>query len=86
MFKSVKEFDSVVHEILTKIHNVVGYSEISSIFVDENFDDALEYCIQQNMILGLRVQRTASDKLTVDVCGNPRLTRAGLKFIEDFKP
>lgn len=86
MFKSVKEFDSVVHEILTKIHNVVGYSEISSIFVDENFDDALEYCIQQNMVLGLRVQRTASDKLTADVCGNPRLIRAGLKFLEDYKP
>lgn len=86
MFKSVKEFDIAVFEILTKIRDVVGYSELSSMFGDENYDDALEYCVQQNFVIGYKVGRASSGKLLADIVGNPRLTRNGLQFIEGFKP
>lgn len=84
MFKTLKDFDTAVRAILMKIRDEEDYEILRQDYSDENFEDALEYCVQHNLITGLHVQRTASGKLLADVIGKVKITREGLKFIDTF--
>jgi hypothetical protein len=87
MFKSSKEYEAVMYEILIAVRDSDNYRNIlESKIGNDNFDDALERCIDLGFIAGLHSRRAASGKLLVDIMGNIRLTYDGLKFIESFKP
>lgn len=86
MFKSLKEFDTAVFEILTKIRDDEDYCALSSTYGETKFDDALEYCVESKFIAGLKVDRVASGKLVTDAVRKIRITRDGLQYIENFKP
>lgn len=85
MFKSVKEFEAAMHEILIKIRDEEDYQSLSSKLGQEDFDDALERCINQGLIKGIQCNRVASGRLLCDIVHKPRIAYEGLQFVESFK-
>lgn len=84
MFKSSKEFETAMYDILTQIRDNPNNKDILSKLGDIDFDDALDECLEMHLIKGLLHQHTASGSLTVDIIGKIRLSYDGLRFIENF--
>jgi hypothetical protein len=83
VFKSTKEFEAAVYEILIKIRDGSDYMRYQGKYGQGKFGDALEHAINRGYIRGVTAQRTAAGNLNID--GNPRLTYNGLSFIEDHE-
>jgi len=83
MFKSTKEFETAMCEILIKIRDGSDYNELSSKYGATDLNDALERCFRLGYITSDAVPRkTESGRLAFD--GKPRITFEGLNFIENF--
>ena len=88
MFKTKKDFDKMMYEILIQIRDTDDINSILSKLGDINFDDALYECVQIGLINGLYFDDFAKDgldELCPTVQREVRLSRKGLTFIEDFE-
>ena len=86
MFKSTKEFDKAIYNILSDINNSVSIDEIKNKFSETEFDDAFEHCYNHNLINGIQPEgRTISGNYCFTILDTGlRLTYKGLSFIENF--
>lgn len=84
MFKTLKEFDSAVYKILTDIVN--GNYIMQGGGLPIAGCDALAHCIQEKLVVGLKIGAISPrDGLpAIEHLFPPRITRAGLVFIEQF--
>lgn len=78
MFKSTKEFDSAMKNILEKVRD--GES-LNSLQVDDDSLEAIAECITRGFLQGIEYERTASGKPCFQIV-NLRVSYNGLKFIE----
>ncbi|MFL0167714.1 hypothetical protein [Candidatus Clostridium helianthi] len=84
MFKSSKEFETAMYDILVQIRDNPDNRDILSKLGDIDFDDPLKRCLELHLIEGLHPQNTASGSLTIDIIGKIRISYDGLKFVENF--
>ncbi|MBZ9633029.1 hypothetical protein [Clostridium sp. FP1] len=84
MFKSTKEFETAVYDILIQIRDNPNDKNVLSKLGDTNFEDALERCFNLDLINGLHMRRSG-DTLNVSITGEIRISYEGLKFTENFK-
>ena len=85
MFKTSKEFEAAMYDILMQIRDNPNDRNVLSKLGDINFDDALAKCIEFNYVKGLNPRYVASGNLNIDIIGEIRISYEGLKFLENFK-
>lgn len=78
MFKTTKEFDAAVKNILDKLNTGESFSSLPT---DDDSLEAIAECINRGFLRGVAYDRTASGKPVFQQI-NPILTYDGLKFIE----
>lgn len=81
MFKSTKEFDFAIKEILVKIRDGESINSKATSLEENNFNEALAECVDRRYLSGLSYQRTLDGKphfSQTDI----RVTYSGLSFIE----
>ncbi|MFV0343945.1 MAG: YjcQ family protein [Anaerocolumna sp.] len=81
MFKSTKEFDSAIKEILEKLRDGENIGSITTALENDDFYEALSECVDRRYLSGLSYQRTADGKPHFSQT-NIRVTYSGLSFIE----
>lgn len=81
MFKSTKEFDSAIKEILIKLRDGESISSMETSLEEDDFFEALVECIDRRYLSGLSYQRTMNGKPHFSQT-NIRVTYSGLSFIE----
>ncbi len=83
MFKSVKEFDEMVVTILTKLRDGGNMLEIPVGATKTNYNDVMEYIIENRYVNGLKCKwdENSGDLGFVNPA-RPRISRAGLEFLE----
>jgi len=84
MFKSSREFETVMYEILVKIRDGESYQTLSSKYAIEDLNEAMEECSNLGFVTGVIAHRTAANTVYIDL-HNPKITYRGLKFVEAFK-
>lgn len=84
MPKSTKEFDLIVYEILISIRDNGNYKTTKEKYSTKDFEDAIEYAVNSNLVLGIAVNRNEVDGLQIDAIQDIRVTQGGLNFIENF--
>ena len=85
MFKSVKELDTAMFEILSMIINKDTFDLASLSYSSDDLNDALAHCVRYGYVTGIRCQETASGKPVFDLKEHITVTREGLLFMEQFK-
>ena len=86
MFKSTKNFKNAIYNILVDVNNGITLDKIKEKYDSQEFDDALEECINRNYILGIRDSyRAVTGTLIYSLQDTIRLSCSGLDFIEKFK-
>lgn len=82
MFKSTKEFDAVMREILKSIiDEKTDLKDIFDKYGDQDAGDALVECIDRGLIKGYNYQTVISGKHVFNA-STPRITYSGLSFLE----
>lgn len=81
MFKSTKEFDSVMKDILVQIRDGIAVNSLSSSIDEGDFNAALAECVDRRYLSGLSYQRTMDGKPHFSL-SDVRVTYSGLTFIE----
>lgn len=83
MFKSTKEYNEAILEVLTSIRDNNTFPNPNNKFDEYSLGDVINLCNNRDYIDGINVDKNITGYY---VCyGTPRLTYSGLKFIEDFK-
>lgn len=87
MFKSTKDFDYAIYNLLSDINESIPFAEIAQKFDNQiEFSDVLEHCCNYNLINGVAIgNRSLKGNLHFSATESVRLTRAGLELIENFK-
>lgn len=86
MFKSTKDFETSMYNILCDVNKGINIFDIKAKSDKQEFDDALEQCHNCGYILGIKIQgKSVNGNLFFDTEDNVRLSYSGLKFIENFK-
>ncbi len=81
MFKSTKEFDSAIKEILVAICNGERINSIKTTLQIDDFNEALVECIDRKYLSGASYRRTEDG--TPHFQGeNIRVSYSGLSFLE----
>lgn len=83
MFKSTRDFEAAMYEIMVKIRDGSNYNELSSKYGETDFYDALEHCFKRSFITAEGPPRK-TEAGTLSFYGKPRITFEGLNFIENF--
>lgn len=83
MFKSTKEFDKAVREILVAIRDGKNLQEVITQNGSDNYYEALARCCDMRYIVGIKYERTLDNAPHFDL-QNPKITYSGLQFIEAF--
>lgn len=84
MFKSLVEMKSAMCAILISIRDDnFETALLKEEFGEIEFSEALDTCIQQNLITGIVSGRSQSNCLHFELV-SPRITYAGLEFIESI--
>lgn len=84
MFKSVMEFETLVVEVLKTIKANGDFLELESLYDTADIFEALNYCVENNLVEGYKTMRTASGRIVADAKQLTIVTIQGLKFIESF--
>lgn len=82
MFKSTKEFDKAVREILVAVRDGKNLQEVIA-QNDSDYPEALVRCCDMGYTVGIKYQRTLDNTAHFDL-KNPKITYSGLQFIEAF--
>ncbi|HID0769537.1 TPA: hypothetical protein ACXC99_003634 [Clostridium botulinum] len=85
MFKTTKDFDKMMYEILIQIRDNEDINNIFSKLGDTDFDDAIYECVEIGLINGLSFQKDAIGNLHPSIQREIRLSHKGLSFIENFE-
>ena len=83
MFKSTKEFDKAVYDILVCIRDGKNLQVLEQKYGEENFGEALVRCCDVNYIVGIKYNRTADGNPCFSTT-KPMITYAGLEFVENY--
>lgn len=81
MFKSTKEFDEAVKDILVHIRDGKDVRPLHQKYGEDNFNQAYERCYSEGLLDGLTAGRTNDGVMHYD--GQPKISYAGLRFIEN---
>lgn len=81
MFKSIKEFDAAIKEVLVMILDEKPLTPDNSSFPDDDFWEAAVECVDRRYLNGINYQRTMDGKPHFNSRG-VRVTYSGLAFIE----
>ena len=84
MFESVKEHENLAVEVLKTIKNNGNLSELESSYKIEDIMEALNYCVENKLVIGYVTSRVASGRIISDKRDNVFVTMDGLKLIESF--
>lgn len=84
MFKSTKDFDTAMYEVLIKIRDNEDFKTLSPKYELYDLTEALGRCSDCGYVTGVFPQRMASGNLSIDLSTNVRITPSGLQFIENF--
>lgn len=82
MFKSTHEFDDAIYTILQNLLSGERLENKPSQYSQEDYDDAIQHAISCGFITDLKATKVLSGQILLS--GNPRITRAGLSFVEAF--
>ena len=88
MFRNTHDFEKamcIVLEIFNSDHPSLNDPKLTSGYDELEIGDAVETCIRMNYIEGLKANKTETGTYRFSAVGNPRVTLAGLKFIEEHK-
>ena len=88
MFRNTHDFEKamyIVLEVFNSDHPSLNDPKLTSIYDELEIGDAVESCIRMNYIEGLKANKTEAGTYRFSTTGKPRVTLAGLKFIEEHK-
>jgi len=86
MFKSVAEFDKEVCSVLTKLRDGEKWQEKPEYLDQLDFSDVLRFISENHYVIG-HTQAAQVGHFDFRIDGYPRITRAGLLFVEEsLKP
>lgn len=83
MFKSTKEFDKAVYDILVYIRDSKNLQVLEQKYGEENFGEALARCCDVSYIVGIKYDRTADGNPHFSTI-KPMITYTGLEFVERY--
>ena len=81
MFKSTKEFETAIKEVLIMVRDEKGLNSDESTFPEDDFWEAAVECVDRRFLSGINYQRTLDGKPHFTSRGT-RVTYSGLAFIE----
>ena len=84
MFKSIKDFDSAMRDILVKIRNGEDYGELSSKLGEENFREALGKCVEFKFIIGMTANRNKDGEYIIETLTPIKISYEGLRYVGTF--
>lgn len=82
MFKSTKEFDGAVKDILVYIRDGRDIKQLRQKHGEDNFNQAYERCYNEGLLDGITAGGRTNDGL-MHYDGQPKISYAGLRFIEN---
>ena len=82
MFKSTKEFDLATRNALIRIQDEEDWTSISKSMTDDEHCDISKHILDRQYVTGIRYVSALGGG---GYYGTPKLTRAGLRFIESIK-
>jgi hypothetical protein len=88
MFKSTKEFNKEIYNVLVKIKDESNWKQPPSNIDEIDFADVIEHIIMQGLVNGISGEKMSNGIFRFDhtlANASPRLTHKGLIYIENFK-
>ena len=82
MFKSVAEFDKEVCSVLVKLRDGEDWHKRPESLEPIDFSDVLRFVVENHYVFG-HTQATFESLFDYRIQGYPRITRAGLLFVEE---
>lgn len=77
--------EKIMLEILNQVESNANRKEVLARLGHEDFNNALEECIQLGYLNGLHAVRAVSERLNIDVIGDLTVTKTGKAFISLHK-
>ena len=83
MVKTAREFEIVMHEVLTRIRDKnITFIDLAMKYPEDEIAEALVECIDEKLVSGYTYRRDGHNEPVFDYV-NPKLTYKGLKFLDE---